>query len=148
MTTNWTTAQTEQAINLRRSGKTWGDIGRLLGKSDTAVRIHIKRYNPEMDYGLPEPEIKSDAPTATPVQHEPLVLPRPTFGYLPLSVIDNGDWARFGLVADTHLCCKEERLAELHCQYDLFEKEGITTVFHAGNPIDGYVARINGESGL
>jgi predicted phosphodiesterase len=52
------------------------------------------------------------------------------------------------LVADTHLCCKEERLAELHQQYDLFQAEGITTVLHAGNPIDGYVARINGESVL
>ena len=96
MTTNWTTAQTEQAINLRRSGKTWGDIGRLLGKSDTAVRIHIKRYNPEMDYGLPEPEIKSDAPaaTATPVQHEPLALPRPP-GYLPLERHRQRRLARF-----------------------------------------------------
>lgn len=49
-------------------------------------------------------------------------------------------------MSDTHLCCKEERLSELHAQYDLFQKEGIKTVLHAGNPIDGYVARINGES--
>lgn len=84
--------------------------------------------------------------TEIPVEHAPIVLPRPTFGYLPLSVVDSGDWVRFGLVADTHLCCKEERLAELHNQYDLFAKEGITTVFHAGNPIDGYIPRINGES--
>jgi hypothetical protein len=53
---------------------------------------------------------------------------------------------RYGLVSDTHLCCQEERLDALHCQYDLFEKEGITTVFHAGNIVDGYVQRINGGS--
>lgn len=51
-----------------------------------------------------------------------------------------------GLVADTHLACKEERLAELHTQYDLFAKEGIASVFHAGNIVDGYVPRINGGS--
>jgi predicted phosphodiesterase len=145
---NWNTAETEKALNLRRNGLSWPEIGKALGRSDTAVRVHLKRYNAEVDFGIPEasPEFKSDAPTLIPVTHEPIVLPRPTFGYLPLSVVDSGDWARFGLVADTHLGSKEERLAELHCQYDLFQKEGITTVFHAGNPIDGYVARINGES--
>jgi len=84
--------------------------------------------------------------TDIPVTQAPIELPKPEFGHLPLSVIDDGNWVRFGLVSDTHLCCKEERLSELHTQYDLFEKEGITTVFHAGNPIDGYVQRINGES--
>lgn len=86
------------------------------------------------------------AETEIPVLQEPVTLPRPTFGYLPLEVVNTGDWIRHGLVADTHMCCKEERLAELHAQYDLFKAEGLTTVFHAGNPIDGYVARINGES--
>jgi len=70
----------------------------------------------------------------------------PEFGHLPLKNVDCGDWIRYGLVSDTHLCCKEECLTELHNQYDLFEQEGITTVFHAGNLIDGYVARINGGS--
>lgn len=70
------------------------------------------------------------------------------FGHLPLKVIDSGDWFRYGLVSDTHLACKEERLPELHNQYDLFVKEGITTVFHAGNIIDGYIPRINGESAI
>jgi predicted phosphodiesterase len=139
MTTKWTELETSLAKRLRAAGETWVEIGKHLKKSDVAVRVHLKRLGGES-------EVESDAPTTTPVTHEPLVLPRPTFGYLPLSIVDSGDWARFGLVADTHLGCKEERLAELHNQYDLFEKEGITTVFHAGNPIDGYVARINGES--
>jgi predicted phosphodiesterase len=70
----------------------------------------------------------------------------PEFGHLDLSYINSGDWIRFGLVADTHLCCKEERLSELHAQYDLFQAEGITEVFHAGNIVDGYLHRINGAS--
>lgn len=68
------------------------------------------------------------------------------FGRLPLEVFDAAGWTRFGLVSDTHLCCKEERLDALHAQYDLFVQENITTVFHAGNIVDGYIARINGGS--
>lgn len=73
-------------------------------------------------------------------------LPRPEFGHLPLSILDQGDWIAFGLVGDTHLCCKEERLAELHQMYDLFKQEGITRVLHAGNIVDGYIEKINGAS--
>lgn len=76
-----------------------------------------------------------------------LSLARPEFGKLSFRVF-GGDWRRFGLVADTHLACREERLAELHAQYDLFEREGITRVFHAGNLVDGFIPKINGESAL
>lgn len=72
--------------------------------------------------------------------------PSPVFGRLPLSAINSGDWFKYGAVGDTHLCCKEERLAELHTTYDLFKQEGITTVFHAGNIVDGYIPKINGNS--
>ena len=84
--------------------------------------------------------------TAVPVRVQELELPKPQHGRLPLHVTDAGDWMRFGLVGDTHLCCKQERLAELHQFYDLMEAEGIRTVFHAGNIVDGYVPKINGDS--
>jgi hypothetical protein len=116
-----------------------------MGCSEVSVRVALKRHGytfTPIAEGEEEPE--SVAETAIPVTVKPLELPKPTFGALPLLV--GGEWARFGLVADTHLCCKEERLAELHNQYDLFVSEGITTVFHAGNPVDGYIPRINGES--
>lgn len=70
----------------------------------------------------------------------------PAFGYLPLRIVDGSDWVRLGLVADTHLACRECRLDAIHSQYDLFKSEGITTVLHAGNMVDGYVPRINGAS--
>lgn len=75
-----------------------------------------------------------------------MVLGEPRFGYLPLRTIDSGEWVRIGLVSDTHLCCREERLDALHSQYDLFEKEKITTILHAGNIVDGYSPKINGAS--
>jgi predicted phosphodiesterase len=59
----------------------------------------------------------------------------------PLEKLDLGKvlgekW-KFGIVSDTHLGSVCERLDVLEAAYDCFAKEGITTVFHAGNIIDG-----------
>jgi hypothetical protein len=48
----------------------------------------------------------------------------------------------FGFTTDNHLCNKHSRLDVLNLAYDHFEREGITTVFNAGNWIDGE-ARFN-----
>ncbi len=48
-----------------------------------------------------------------------------------------GDWIRFGFVADTHLASKYSRLDVLNALYDVYEREGIKTVYHGGNWIDG-----------
>ena len=74
-------------------------------------------------------------------------LSKPAFGRICLPCY-NSDWNRVGLVADTHLCCREERLAELHKTYDIFAEEGIERVFHAGNIVDGYVQKLNGTSAI
>lgn len=84
-------------------------------------------------------------PTIDPIKHKAVKVPL-EFGRMPLDVFDSGGWTRLGLVSDTHLCCREERLDALHAQYDLFKQEGITTIFHAGNIVDGYLQRINGQS--
>lgn len=47
------------------------------------------------------------------------------------------DTVRLGFVTDTHLCNKKSRLDVLETAYDTFQKEGITTVLHAGNLVDG-----------
>jgi len=73
-------------------------------------------------------------------------LTKPKLGKLSLSLFGDDKWHRIGLVTDTHLCCKEQRLEELHAQYDLFAREGIKVVLHAGNIVDGYIEKINGES--
>jgi predicted phosphodiesterase len=135
----WTPKETQILLQMRSQGKTAQEIANHLNRPYRSVTGKIRNLK------LEKPA-ESIADTQVPVVQPAIELPRPTFGHLPLSIIDTGDWVRFGLVADTHLCCKEERLAELHNLYDLFEKEGLTTVFHAGNIIDGYVERINGES--
>jgi len=55
---------------------------------------------------------------------------------LPLALVD-GDWIRFGVVSDTHLCSKECALDELHLAYEFFAAEGITDVFHPGDLVAG-----------
>jgi predicted phosphodiesterase/biotin operon repressor len=55
---------------------------------------------------------------------------------LPLELLA-GDRIRFGVVSDTHLCSKECALPELHLAYDYFAREGISTVFHAGDLVAG-----------
>ena len=128
-------------LALLKSSTPTSQLAALLKRSYASVnserqRLGIKTSTPEY-------------PTAGPNQPQSVLgvkLLPPKFGHLPLKAVNSGGWFRYGLVADTHLCCKEERLSELHTTYDLFKSEGITTVFHAGNIIDGYIQRINGES--
>jgi predicted phosphodiesterase len=51
-------------------------------------------------------------------------------------------WIKFGAISDTHLNSKYQRLEVLNALYDIFEREGIKNVFHAGNIIDGF-SRLN-----
>jgi hypothetical protein len=44
---------------------------------------------------------------------------------------------KFGAIGDNHMCSKYERLDVLNALYDLYEKEGIKTVYNTGNWIDG-----------
>lgn len=126
---------------LRSQGKTTPEIAKALKRSTKAVEQTCYRHC--IPSTCPEQQASE---TAVPVRIQELELPKPQHGHLPLKVVDDGSWIRYGLVGDTHLCCKQERLAELHNFYDLMEKEGITTVFHAGNIVDGYIPKINGDS--
>lgn len=124
----WTRREVEQARKLRGEGKTHAEIGRVLGRSRNSVEHRLR----DVDSG---PDLKHDVD-----------LDAPAFGYLPIRYVDGGEWIRFGLVSDTHLASKECRLDSLHAQYELFKREGIDTVLHAGNIVEGYVPRINGDS--
>jgi hypothetical protein len=137
---NW---KPEELTVLRDTTLSSSDVSQRLGRSIASVQNQRARLRIFTTRSAAAPV--APAPKVPPVEH-PIDLPKPEFGYLPLSVVNSSDWLRYGLVADTHLSCKEERLAELHTQYDLFKKEGITTVFHAGNIVDGYIPKINGDS--
>ena len=56
-----------------------------------------------------------------------------------------GEWIRFGVVGDKHLGNMHCRLDVLKLLYDLFESEGITTVYDTGNWIDGEARFNKGE---
>jgi hypothetical protein len=49
----------------------------------------------------------------------------------------DGKWHKFGICSDQHLYSKYARLDVLNAVYDIFEREGVTHVFNAGNAIDG-----------
>lgn len=141
--------------NLLNTNLTDEEVAEKTGRTVTSIAVARRPYR-RKKYMLklinePAPIVSSnlcaDAPQSkVPVKRTDLELPAPQFGRLPLDVTNSGDWIRLGLVADTHLCCKEERLEALHNHYDLMAAEGITTVFHAGNIVDGYIQRINGDS--
>ena len=48
-----------------------------------------------------------------------------------------GNTLRFAFVSDTHLGSKFERLDALNVLYDIYADEGIDTVYHGGNIVDG-----------
>lgn len=49
----------------------------------------------------------------------------------------SGKWVKFGVCGDKHLCNMQSRLDVMKLLYDLYEEEGITTVYDTGNWIDG-----------
>jgi hypothetical protein len=53
-TPNWTNLETVHAQILRKQGKTWAEIGDVVDRSETAVRVHLKRKG-----GTPATEQKS-----------------------------------------------------------------------------------------
>lgn len=67
----------------------------------------------------------------------------PAGGKSETAIPDRGDgWQIFGFTSDNHLCNKNSRLDVLNTLYDIFEREGCTTVYNGGNFIDGE-ARFN-----
>src|SRR6266542_3711434 len=143
--------RSEAAIRGARQRFTPEFVGRTLNQ--VVETVHKKRMDACENCAVPSAAsvINSMAGGQVSVKetlaHEPPAVPL-AFGKIPLDVFDGDGWTKLGLVADTHLCCREERLDALHAQYDLFEREGVRSVFHAGNIVDGYVPRINGASVL
>ena len=124
----WTNKEIETRKTLRAQGQTLNQVARALGRTPDSIWNAINRYMLLQDL---QPKVRAEAQpesqTAIPVEvAKSIQLPKPEFGRLPLDLIDSGGWVRLGLVVETHLACKEERLAELHTEYDLFAAEGIT----------------------
>lgn len=56
-----------------------------------------------------------------------------------------GQWVRFGVCGDKHMGNMHSRLDVMKLLYDLYEKEGINTVYDTGNWIDGEARFNKGE---
>jgi predicted phosphodiesterase len=54
-----------------------------------------------------------------------------------LSALFDKRYLEFGIISDTHLDSKYERLDILNLVYDEFKKEGVSVVFHAGDISEG-----------
>ena len=48
------------------------------------------------------------------------------------------DMFRIGVVSDTHLCSKHEKLNELHTFYDICRKMKVEAILHAGDMLAGW----------
>jgi hypothetical protein len=58
--------------------------------------------------------------------------------------LQEGGWVRFGVLGDNQLGNRHQRLDVSHTAYEHYRAEGIDTVYHTGNLVDGYDARLNG----
>lgn len=54
---------------------------------------------------------------------------------------DGSKIIRFGAVSDVHFCSKYQQRTHLETLYDIFRREGITTVYNAGDLTDGFKMR-------
>ena len=57
--------------------------------------------------------------------------------------LQEGGWLRFGVLGDSQLGNSHQRLDVLKTAYEHYQKEGIDTVYHTGNVVDGYHPRFN-----
>ena len=70
-------------------------------------------------------------------------VPDDTLG--PTLVSDKHGVHRFGVISDTHYCSKYARLDVVEALYDWYEAEGIETVYHCGNWVDGEIRFNQGD---
>lgn len=112
---------------LRNASRTMTDLANVLDCSPSKAQSVVKKlkldgYNVSIQHG--EAFLTNEIPSAP-----PLVVNSKDFF--------DGKRYKFGALGDTHLCNRHARLDVLNALYDIYQREGITKVFHTGNIIDG-----------
>lgn len=120
--------------NLLKNAKEVLSIGQICDKFDISPKRVIDSIKQLKEFGF-NFEIKGD------VVYKTEGIPKGKDFVLDVVGMSEGTY-RFGALGDNHLCSKYERLDVLNALYDLYEKEGIKTVYNTGNWIDGE-ARFN-----
>lgn len=121
--------QTVAALLTKAHGRVnLSELSEKLDRSTATVRIALETLRGQ-GFNV---EIAADAASLTniirPGSAEPIVHKVEHF---------DGNWHKFGACGDNHLGSKHERLDVLNALYDLYEAEGITTVYNTGNWIEG-----------
>ena len=141
----WTPEAVAKLKELRTKRYQIKEIAKIMGTGYKSVSEAIVRYAVELgDRKLEaiEPFIDDDKLIA--IAHErgyTIGTTKELRGQKHIKIdIDRFEGEKFeiGLVSDTQLCSRYQQLTYLHDAYAYFEKRGITTVFHAGDLLDGW----------
>lgn len=125
-------------------GKMKEEIKKFLSKPKTIIEISNKFEKPPKEIEKLLDELRSEKFNVVLTEDGFELsnkLKQGGHSYIDLSRFENKVY-KFGFTTDNHLCSKYERLDILNALYDIYESEGITEVFQAGNIIDG-VAQFN-----
>lgn len=98
-------------------------IGKIYNKSAEAVRS-VWRKMKLKESGLSEQGVYKLINKPTPKTH---IIPLPKMTTITI-----------GAVSDTHICSTKAMINELHTFYHLCKTEGVKTILHAGDLIDGF----------
>jgi len=135
MARKWTPEEEETAKDALLCGLTWEQISEKLeeqhgvSRSPKAIKTHLTWHPKQSDSAEKELLKQNELLRRQLVQ----LLPRQQYC---LSIY-SGEVIRFGVVSDTHMASLYENQNLLEHSYDLFEQEGISKVFHAGDMCDG-----------
>lgn len=111
--------------HLRREALTPEELSEKLDRSVKSIRLVIAELQ-DQGYGIMEQ-----------VDHKWCFINVPQEENKVYKHEWRGQILRFGVVSDTHLCSKYSRLDLLSEFYDVVQAEGIDTVYHAGDILDG-----------
>lgn len=125
-------AEERKILELRESGLTFKEIASRLGDGFSEDQIRAK-YNRLRQQKLNTSELEKQ----NKVLIRQIELLKQQFGNGVRYVATDDEWYRFGIVSDTHLGSLYEDLDLLSFAYDEFQREGITTVYHLGDFLEG-----------
>lgn len=105
------------------------DIASALDRGPRAIQEEIRKLQ-QLGYGVKLSESKNHGVSLEAVPERRGSIVHDLRDY-------EGKWVRFGVCGDKHMCNMHSRADVMKLLYDLYESEGITTVYDTGNWIDG-----------
>src|ERR1043166_8675525 len=116
----WTEQEDLTLKQLIQEGKSTRDIARVITThTNNSIRGRAIALDLSIQRTPPAPNSKPSVLDSLQHAEEAKSLEKPVFGRLPISCLDSSGWTRVGLVADTPLCSKEERLEAPPPQYEM-----------------------------